>query len=226
MKNTCLILVLLLACYGAAWTQSADLHSAKYNAPLARQKNSTTLRIDQGKVWINGKSVPVEELPASLKVIDPYIYYESTVAGVSEFTFNLGDHYFLLQNGKLSEIEITDPSQTNGGYDSKAATEAYYSQLKRDSPSLFYGLSREGILLEQVRSLLMEYGVAGGKQRDKLKEEIRLVLGQLYDINERNKELEIEELEDMIDAAKKEVQYRKTHKSEIIGRSLENLLKE
>jgi hypothetical protein len=51
-------------------------------------------------------------------------------------------------------------------------------------------------------------------------------LGQLYDINERNKELEIEELEDMIDAAKKEVQYRKTHKSEIIGRSLENLLKE
>jgi hypothetical protein len=77
-----------------------------------------------------------------------------------------------------------------------------------------------------VRSLLMEYSLATGKQRDKIKEEIRLVLGQLYDINERNKELEIEELEDMIDAAKNEVQYRKTHKSEIISNSLDNLLRE
>ena len=72
----------------------------------------------------------------------------------------------------------------------------------------------------------MEYSLATGKQRDKIKEEIRLVLGQLYDINERNKELEIEELEDMIEAAKKEVQYRKTHKSDIISNSLDNLLRE
>ena len=157
--------------------------------------------------------------------IDPDIYYETSVAGVDAFTFNLGDRYYQVQSGKLTEVAGEGQSDELT-YDRKTATEAYYSQLKREAPSLFYGLSREGVLLEQVRSLLMEYSVAQGKQRDKIREEIRLVLGQLYDINERNKELEIAELEEMIQAAKEEVQYRKAHKSEIIDNSLNNLLKE
>ena len=127
--------------------------------------------------------------------------------------------------GKLTEV-ATEAQGNDPGYNSKSATEAYYSQLKRESPNLFYGLSREGALLEEIRTLLIDYSVAQGKQREKIKEEIRLVLGQLYDINERNKEMEIEELEDMIQAAKAEVQYRKAHKSDIIDNSLNNLLKE
>lgn len=220
-----MILMLLLPLGTAAWGQSANNYAEKVSAPAAKQRTSTTLRIDQGRVWVNGKLIPTENLPQSLKIIDPYIYYESTIAGVSEFTFNLGDHYYLMQDGKLSEIQVSEDAQI-AGYDSKTATEAYYSQLKRESPGLFYGLSREGALLEQVRTLLMDYSMAKGQQREKIREEIRLVLGQLYDINERNKELEIQELEDMIEAAKKEVQYRKAHKSDIIQNSLDNLLRE
>jgi hypothetical protein len=217
-----MILMLLLSIGAAGWTQNSYDRAAEASV---RQKNTTTIRIDQGRVWVNGKLMAQESLPQSLKVIDPYIYYESTVAGVTEFTFNLGDHYYLMQDGKLTEIQLADEGEV-AGYDSKTATEAYYSQLKRESPGLFYGLSREGALLEQVRTLLMDYSLAKGQQREKIREEIRLVLGQLYDINERNKELEIEELEDMIEAAKKEVQYRKAHKSDIIQNSLDNLLRE
>lgn len=220
-----MIFVLLISLGFIAQAHSQAALNVKYADQNRRQDNTTTLRIDQGKVWMNGKQILEENLPASLKHLDPNIYYESTVAGVTEFTFNLGDHYFLIQNGVLTEIQMDDVEPAISGYDSKTETESYYSQLKRESPGLFYGLSREGVLLEQVRSLLLEYGQTKGKDRDKIKEQMRLVLGQLYDINERNKELEIEELEAMIEAAKKEVQYRKANKSKIIDRSLDNLLK-
>lgn len=223
MKRLCFTLLLLTACT-ALWSQAA-YERAAYKKENSSSNKAIRLRIDQGKVFLNERNLPSSELPVSLQSISPEIYYETNVAGVSEFTFNLGNRYYLVQNGKLTEVAAEGQSNESS-YNSKSATEAYYSQLKRESPGLFYGLSREGALLEQVRSLLYDYSVAQGKQREKIKEEIRLVLGQLYDLNERNKELEIEELEDMIKAAKAEVQYRKIHKSDIIDNSLNNLLKE
>ncbi|HEX2899106.1 MAG TPA: hypothetical protein VHS96_05225 [Bacteroidia bacterium] len=224
MRRLCIILLLLTACT-ALWSQSAYDRTA-FKKESSRPTNKIIrLRIDEGKVYLNDRSLPTAELPSSLQNIDPNIYYETNVAGVTEFTFNLGNRFYLVQNGKLTEV-VGEGQSDATSYNSKTATEAYYSQLKRESPGLFYGLSREGALLEQIRSLLIDYSVAQGKQRDKIKEEIRLVLGQLYDINERNKELEIAELEDMIQAAKEEVQYRKAHKSDIIDNSLNNLLKE
>jgi hypothetical protein len=226
MRRLCLILLLLTA-GSALWSQQAIEHKkASYPSENSRSAaDITRLRIDQGKVFLNDKNIAPAALPASLQRISPDIYYETQVAGVDAFTFNLGDRFYQVQNGKLTEVE-SEGQGPDPSYDRKGATEAYYSQLKRESPSLFYGLSREGVLLEQVRSLLMEYSVSQGKQKEKIREEIRLVLGQLYDINQRNKELEIAELEDMIEAAKEEVQYRKAHKSEIIENSLNNLLKE
>ncbi|MBP6722826.1 MAG: hypothetical protein KA239_10900 [Bacteroidia bacterium] len=216
--------LLLLTAGTLLWSQT-NYDRASYKKENTAPNKVIRLRIDQGKVFLNDRSIPVTELPTSLQNISPEIYYETNVAGVSEFTFNLGNRYFLVQNGKLTEV-ATEAQGNDPGYNSKSATEAYYSQLKRESPNLFYGLSREGALLEEIRTLLIDYSVAQGKQREKIKEEIRLVLGQLYDINERNKEMEIEELEDMIQAAKAEVQYRKAHKSDIIDNSLNNLLKE
>jgi hypothetical protein len=223
MRRFWIILLLLSAC-SALWSQAAIDRKVDYQESPRAISNITKLRIDQGKVYINGKNILPASLPASLQRISPDIYYETTVAGVEAFSFNLGERNYMVQDGKLTEI--ASEGQSSIPTTNRRATEAYYSQLKREAPSLFYGLSREGVLLEQIRSLLMEYSVAQGKQRDKIKEEIRLVLGQLYDINERNKEMEIEELEDMIQAAKEEVQYRKAHKSEIIDNSLNNLLKE
>lgn len=229
MRRFCITLLGLTAC-SLLWSQAAlDRSKVDYREPSGTVNttvNSTIkFKIDQGKVSINGKAIPPAELPSSLQRVSPDIYYETTVAGVNAFTFNLGDRNYLVQNGKLSEV--AGEGQGNElAYDRKTATEAYYSQLKRESPNLFYGLSREGVLLEQIRSLLLEYSVAQGKQREKIREEIRLVLGQLYDINQRNKELELQELEDMIKAAKDEVQYRKLHKSEIIDNSLNQLLRE
>jgi hypothetical protein len=225
MRRLCVILLLLTAGL-SLWSQQAIERKAYFPSESSRNDAEITrLRIDQGKVFLNDKNIAPSALPYSLQKISPDIYYETQVAGVDAFTFNLGDRFYQVQDGKLTEVE-GEGQGAEPTVDRRNATEAYYSQLKRESPNLFYGLSREGVLLEQVRSLLMEYSVAQGKQKDKIREEIRLVLGQLYDINQRNKELEIAELEDMIQAAKEEVKYRKEHKSEIIENSLNNLLKE
>lgn len=216
------LLWFLLVLIGApAWAQVANERTVAYvQAPSA-----TSLRIDQGKVWLNGKQLPAAELPPSLQKLDKAIYYEAKVSGVSEFTFNIGEQQYLVQADKISEVQVAEGDLSPYAYDSKQATEAYYSQLKRESPNLFYGLSREGVLLEQVRQLLHDYERAKSKDKPGIRTELRKVLSQLYDINERNKELEIAELEAMIEAAKQEVEYRKAHKAEIIERSLEELLR-
>lgn len=218
-----IMLVLLLSIGTAAWTQTF-VHPVK-DQDVSSRSQHTTLRIDRGKVWVNGNLIPSENLPPSLRNIDSDIYYESTIAGVNEFTFNLGDDFYLVQDGKLQELPAELPGGAVVADNSRGATEAYYSQLKRESPGLFYGLSREGMLVEQVRGLIVDYHAASGKKRDAIREDIRSLLTQLYDINERNKELEIEELEDMIKAAKLEVQFRKENKAEIIDNSLDILLK-
>lgn len=224
MKRLLFSLLLVTAC-NLIWSQAALDTRELVKESSHSISRLTQFRIDRGKVFLNGKQISSQSLPSSLQKIDPDIYYETTVSGVSEFTFNLGDRDYLVGNGSITELTGEGQSDQLTA-SNKTATEAYYSQLKRESPGLFYGLGREGILLEEVRSLLMEYSVSQGAQRDKIREEIRLVLGQLYDINQRNKEMEIQELEDMIQAAKEEVQYRKAHKSEIIDNSLKNLLRE
>lgn len=226
MKNIVFILLLLSV---TAFTVKAQVD--KYNTSLSKADNSsrtltTSLKIYRSQIWVNGNLVPEKELPKSLRSLDPSIFYEASVIGMEELAFNLGEKVFLIRDGKLMEPTPNNASETNQASIDKSAQESYYSQLKRESPGLFYGISREGVLLERVRTLLMEYAVAKDKQREKIKAEIRLVLGQLFEITERNKAMEIKELEEMIKVAKQELEYRKAHKSEIINNSLDNLIRE
>lgn len=222
--------ILLSILFANLYLQGQQLNSQnasiKGNNSSIGQSNSASIKIDRAKVWVNGKQVSEKSLPESLRSLDPSIYYEASVIGIEELTFNLNEKVFLLKNGMLTEISNGISNQSSQASMDKAAAENYYSQLKRESPGLFYGLSREGVLLERIRSLLLDYSTANGKQRDKIKTEIRMVLSQLFDINERNKAMEIEELEEMIKVAKEELEYRKSHKSDIIDQSLENLLRE
>ncbi|MEM7036325.1 MAG: hypothetical protein AAF570_05035, partial [Bacteroidota bacterium] len=174
-----------------------------------------------------GNLVADEQLPESLRNLNPAVFYQAAVFGIQDITFALGAHEYLVRDGKIIEVpsRVEEPKTESETVD-LSTKEAYYSQLKKEAPGLFYSLSREGALYEQCRGLLIDYQMADGKVKDKIREEIRLVLGQLYDINERNRELEIKQLEQMLDVAKKEMTYRKLHRSDIIGQTLDDLLKE
>lgn len=200
-------------------------HSADYNPAVIQARVS--MRIEGGKVWVNDRQIPAQELPKSLRKIHPNLYYETAGQGITEIAFNLGDYEYLLRDGRIVETEkrSTSKSAEPAGYADIEAKKSYYSQLKKDSPGLFYSLSREAALVEQVRSLLLEYDVAPKDRKDKVSAEIRLLLDQLFDINEHNQIMEIQQLEQMLDAAKSEVKFRQKNKSKIVDQMSTDLLK-
>jgi hypothetical protein len=197
-----------------------------YNPAVVQSRVS--MRIENGKVWVNEKQVPAQELPRSLRDIHPSLYYETAGQGITEIAFNLGASEYLLRDGKIVEVERRTTSKSAepaGGYADIEAKKSYYSQLKKDSPGLFYSLGREAALVEQVKSLLLEYDMAPRERKDKVSAEIKLLLDQLFDINEHNQVMEIEQLEQMLDAAKTEVKYRQKNKSIIVDQMATDLLK-
>lgn len=230
MKRLLTISLALLLSAGTLLAQRQqkvrNISSQEQNYETVAQPTQLSLRIENGKVWVNGNLIPKEQLPATLQNLHPNVFYQAAVFGVEDITFTLGAHEYLVRDGKVMEMDGRTPEKETKGEGNLAAKEAYYSQLKKEAPNLFYSLSREGALYEECRRLLLEYQMAQGKQKDKIREEIRLVLGQLFDINERNRELELQQLEQMIDAAKKEIEYRKRNKSQIIGNTLKDLLGE
>lgn len=191
----------------------------------ARQQ--VNLRIESSKFWVNGNLVPKKELPESLRAIDPAIKYQSTSFGVGEIPFNLYGKSYLVKDGRVVELSSRTvkvvPAKERP---STKAMEEYYSNLKRDSPGLFYSLGREAALTETARRLISEFDVAKGKDRDKVEGELKVVLGQLFDINEHNRGKEVLELQMMIDAAQREIQLRRANKELIIDNSLEEMLRD
>ena len=193
----------------------------------AKQVSQISLRIEEGKVWVNGNLVPRKELPKGLRDIDPNIHYKSAAFGVGEISFNLAGTDYLVKDDQIREL----PSRTTDlvpvkDRPSTDAMEEYYSNLKRESPNLFYSLSREAALTERARNLVYEYQLTKGKERAKVKDELRVVLGQLFEINEHNRQKEIIELQQMIDAAQKEIQYRKANQDLIIENTMKELIGE
>jgi|GEM_PF-4977861 len=190
------------------------------------QKSS--LRIEEGKVWVNGNLVPVKALPKGLRNIDPAIQYQSASFGMGEIAFNLYGTNYVVKDDRVVELQAkpsvnaVPPSERP----STKAMEEYYSNLKRDSPGLFYSLGREAALTETARQLTQEYNLTSGKEKEKVKDELRVILGQLFDINEHNRGKEVLELQMMIDAAQREIQMRRANKGLIIDNTIKEMLKD
>lgn len=215
--------------------QNANPRSAEVNSVQRspyRVASGLSFRIENGKFWINGNLVPAKELPKSLQEIDKSIFYQAAVTGMDELGFSLGGADYTVRDNKISEVahpqqrQLTfQPEVSNTSSNTNRAAEDYYSQIKRESPGLFYSLNYEGALYEQARNLVASYQTAKGKQRDQIRDELRVILSQLFDINEHNRELEIKQLQQMIESAKEEVQYRKANKAEILDNTLDGILR-
>lgn len=224
----------LLFCVGIAAKgqveQARNSSEANFEQSAGSGQEGLNFRIENGKCWINGNLVAAKDLPKGLQNLDKAIFYQAAVFGIPEISFVLGGKEYLVRKNRIVELEPVQRGALNvaanslGNSSEQRVAEEYYSQLKRESPGLFYGMSYEGALYEQCRTLLLDYQMAKGSQKEKIREELRLVLGQLFEINERNRELELEQLERMLETARKEVSYRKANKSVIIQNTLDQLL--
>ena len=50
---------------------------------------SISVRIEDGKVWVNGNLVPRKDLPKSLKQVNPAVFYQAAIFGVNDISFQL-----------------------------------------------------------------------------------------------------------------------------------------
>lgn len=228
MRKLLAILTIVLLGASAGIAQQPQIRQISNGSPVYSSTHSQiNLRIETGKVWVNGNLIPTKDLPKSLHRIDERIFYQSVVFGIGEIAFSLQGRDYLVKDGRVIEMPRRPEVESNAAEASNTdqkAMEEYYSTMKKEAPALFYSLAREAALTEQCRQLVYRYQSATGKEKRKIRQEIRSILDQLYDINEHNQQLEIEQLQQMIDAAQKEVQIRKANKDLIIENTLEDLL--
>ncbi len=202
---------------------SSENTKSYQNVPVS----TINLNIEAGKVWIKGNLIPKKELPQSLQEIDPSIQFSSAAFGVGEIRFNLNGYEYLVKEDQIMELSSsTLETPPLGNRSSKGAMEEYYSNLKRESPNLFYSLGREAALTERARNLVYEFQVKDSGDKQNIRKELTVVLGQLFEINEHNRQKEIIELRQMIDAAQQEIQYRKANKQLIIDNTVKELIGE
>jgi hypothetical protein len=226
------ILALVLATCSSVSAQNNVLRNSEvstYQRSPVRVTTGLNLRIEDGKFWINGNLIPTKDLPKSLQSIDKSIFYQAAVTGMDELAFSLGGNDFTVRENKITEISRQQDNQLTGqsglSNSSNRAREDYFSQIKREAPGLFYSLNYEGALYEEARGLVASYHRAKGKERDEIRQNLRTVLSQLFDINEHNRELEILQLQQMIESANEEVQYRKANKAVILDNTLDQVLR-
>lgn len=231
MKRLFPILLLLCGSLNAQTTNSLN-ENGKQIRSLSREKvmeaNATpnamqSLRIEQGKVWINGNLAQSSELPEKLQNVNGDFRFQASMYGVNELQFSFMGSDYLLKNGRIVELpdQMAQPTLT---YDANTLTKQdYYNNLKQESPNLFLQINREALLTEKYMTLLMDYESAPKNLRPAIEEEIRLVLGELFDISIANMEMELRELEQEVDIIRDNIASRKANRSKIITDKLEEV---
>lgn len=181
-----------------------------------------TIRIESGKLWINGNLQKEKELPASLQKIDPDYLFEARLWGHNELKFSLFGKDYLLKNGHL--VEMTTPVPVNRDYAPDVSDkENYYSSYKKQAPNLWQAWQIEAKLTLECQQLLVEYELAEGLEKKEVRRQLEKKMGLLFDLQVANEEEEIRQIENEIEALKEQLKFRKKNRDFIIENQLKQL---
>lgn len=99
--------------------------------------------------------------------------------------------------------------------------------LKRNDPDRYQLLLQETKLDQQSQNLAEQYRKAKApEEKSRIKQELKSLLDQLFDIREKNKEAEIHHLEEDLNRLKSTMTERRKNKAQIVTARLEELLDE
>jgi len=199
-------LCFLPLCWGQARTISENQSESSRNSYSMRMQN---LRISQGKVWVNGNLLQQNELPPALKSPDPDYHLQASFVGNMDFSFVYDRQEYVVRNGRIMEIPAaTSAVVMRGGAPEVRSKEHYYQNMKEETPSLFYNLVREAALKEEINILILDYELAQGVQRQKIREELRARISEFLDLQVASMSLQIRQLEREIEDAREQMQFR------------------
>lgn len=182
-----------------------------------------SVRVENGKIWINGNLIAGNDLPSSLNGIDSEFKMQMTTYSGHDMRLYLFGKQYMVRSGRIFEI----PSEYNSSgnvaeYDNQSKAE-YFSAMKKEAPDQFYGIKKEAQLYERCMQLVLEYQMADASAQPKIKEEIRLLLGEQFDLNLKNMIKEVQQLEEELKSAKAIIETRRQNKTPIIDSRLKEL---
>jgi len=199
---------------GGQFLEKENPASDKISAPVLQ-----TLRLDHGKVWINGNLIQHQDLPASLRgrITNRDIY--ASFNGISSVELVFEGKNYLVKPGRICDISKIYESSSSGDSDDK-----YMERLSKAAPETFQALTREAELNKKCLNLSREYfKVAEPRRKAELKSELRLTLEQLFDLNVENQTKELAFMEQQINIRKEELKLKQAARNKYIARNLTEL---
>lgn len=185
-----------------------------------------SIRIEDGKVWVNGNRLTADHLPPGLRKLSSDYAFQATMVGEGDFMITLFGEAYVVRDKSVEVAPIQQvQSNTTAGFQpgTASAKTEYYARMRDEQPNLFYNLNREAQLYEECMQLVLDYRMARGDVRKHIRAELRERLDQLFEINMINMERQIESLEGELKAAREGLEARRLHKDEIIRLRMQEL---
>lgn len=99
--------------------------------------------------------------------------------------------------------------------------------VKRNDPEQYQLVLQETKMDQQSHNLAEQYRqTKNSEELNRLRAELRTLLGQLFDVRERNKQMEIQNLEKELNRLRNTMTERRKNKNQIVTLRLEELLEE
>lgn len=195
----------------------------KSAVPAGRQHQHSlqSVRVESGKMWVNGNLIPGNELPPFLGRSSAQLDFYATFQGIRSVELQVEGKNFLIQPGRVSDISRISAGHHNSH---RHPDQQYLERLQEESPETFRSLAAEADLNKRSLQLSREFiTTADPRRKAELRTELRRVLDQLFDLNVQNQEEELDFLEEQIQIRREELKIKQGDKARLVAKNLSEL---
>jgi hypothetical protein len=185
------------------------------DAELRVNTVSHSIKIENQSFWLDGKLIPPSALPLSLQNLPVGYSVSLRISGVDQFKFCVLNNLYMYANKKITEIQpYVTPNK-------EQILTGYYQDLKKQDPETFEKLTQEALLEKKSQELAIAYNSTPDKQqKDEIEQELRNILGELFELKIKNTEREILRLQGSVDELRKKLSERRKNRDAIIQKRM------
>lgn len=218
---------LTLGVLGPVWSQALRISGSqlleKSAFPQAKKEHLVlqTIRLDAGKLWVNGNLLPQQELPPGLQTLTRQTEFYASFQGIRSVELMLGGKSFLIQPERVTDISMISGS---GNRSPLPADQVYLEKLRQEAPETFRALTLEADLNQKAHQLSRAFLTSTDlRKKAELRAELRRTLEQLFDLNILNQTEELAYLESQIALRKAELKIKQGERTRLVAKHLSEL---
>ncbi len=231
MKMRPIVLLALTVLVGGASLQAQE----------EKKSDITTLLIQDGRVYVNGRAVEVPSVEGETLESVEENYFQATFFGKQPIIFPIGQHWYRFQENKIvphMDVRAGEPAALSATQSAgsrarrseeiyRETVDRYFRQLQQQDRRLAIRLSAEQQMEYEARSLAARIRATDNdKQQVELTEQLEQILGRILDIKQENRSAEIRELEERLKGLKLGLQKRQEMRAELIEARMQELLQQ